>query len=130
MSTEDKLKEYILNRYKSLREFAQIINMSPSTFDSILKRGIDNSSITNIIKICKELKISVDELADGNIVPKQVNPIVTESTVEVTEILADVKNVLTNRDGLTIDGDPANKDSIDSIVQAMTIGEEMAKKKK
>ena len=130
MSTEDKLKEYILNRYKSLREFAQIINMSPTTLDSILKRGIDNSSITNIIKICKELKISVDELADGNIVPKQVNPIVTESTVEVTEILADVKNVLTNRDGLTIDGEPIDKNSIDSIVQAMTIGAEMAKKKK
>lgn len=128
MSTEDKLKEYILNRYKSIREFTQAINMSYSTFDSILKRGIDNSSITNIIKICKELGISVDELAEGNIAPSQVRP-TTERKFEVTEILADVKNVLTNQGGLTIDGEPADKDSIKSIVQAMTIGEEMAKKR-
>lgn len=128
MSTEDKLKEYILNRYKSIREFTQIINMSYSTFDSILKRGIDNSSITNIIKICKELGISVDELAEGNIAPSQIRP-ATERKFEVTEILADVKNVLTNQGGLTIDGEPADKDSIKSIVQAMTIGEELAKKR-
>lgn len=128
MTTEDKLKSYILTRYKSIREFTQIADMSYSTFDSILKRGINNSSISNVIKICKVLGISVDELADGNITPiNSYKP--TPKLSEVSDILADVKYQLVNGNGLTIDGAPADSDSIKAIVQAMTIGEELAKKK-
>lgn len=67
MSIEQQLKELILKRYNSVREFTQEIEMSYSTLDSILKRGIGNSSVTNIIKICKALNISVDALGDGKI---------------------------------------------------------------
>lgn len=69
MSLEEELKNLILSKYKSLREFSIELDMPYSTIDSILKRGIDKASITNIIKICKRLNISADELADGCIVP-------------------------------------------------------------
>lgn len=128
MTIEDKLKSYILTRYKSIREFTQTADMSYSTFDSILKRGINNSSISNVIKICKVLGISVDELADGNITPiNSYKP--TPKLSEVSDILSDVKHQLINSNGLTIDGAPADNESINAIVQAMTIGEELAKKK-
>ena len=127
MTIEDKLKSYILTRYKSIREFTQIADMSYSTFDSILKRGINNSSISSVIKICKVLGISVDELADGNITP--INSYKPTTRSEVSDILADVKYQLTNTKGLTIGGEPADNESIKSIVQAMTIGEELVKKK-
>lgn len=126
MTTEEKLKEYILSRYQSVRDFALHANLSNSTLDSILRRGIGNSSVNNIIKICKTLGISVDELANGNIVPTNTVKIDT-GLIEVSEILADVKTQLTHQDGLTLDGKPASKKSIESIVNAMKIGEALAK---
>lgn len=126
MTTEEKLKEYILGRYKSIREFTQVADMSYSTFDSILRRGIDNSSVTNIIKICKVLGLSVDDLANGNITP--INTFKSDpGLIEVEDILTDVKTKLLHCDGLTLEGKPIEKNSINVIVQAMNIGEEMAK---
>lgn len=62
---ENKLKELILTKYKSLREFTLKIGMPYSTFDTILKRGVDKANIINILKICNELNISADRLANG-----------------------------------------------------------------
>lgn len=45
---EQKLKDYILSRYKSIREFALNIEMPYSTIDTILKRGINKASVGNI----------------------------------------------------------------------------------
>lgn len=69
MSIESKLKDMILERYHSIREFSNTVDMPYTTIDSILKRGIANSSVSNIISICKELQISADALADGDIQP-------------------------------------------------------------
>lgn len=72
--SEDKLKEYILTKYKSIREFTVAVNMPYSTIDSIFKRGIRKASIDNIIKICDFLNISVDALIEGIIEPKPSQP--------------------------------------------------------
>ena len=71
MSTEEKLKEFILSKYSSVREFTLEIDFPYTTLDSLLKRGIGNSSVTNVLKICKALHISGDALANGEIVPIQ-----------------------------------------------------------
>lgn len=65
---EEELKALILTRYKSIREFTTKINMPYSTMDSVLKRGVNKANITNIIKICRELNIDTEKLADGEIV--------------------------------------------------------------
>lgn len=62
---ENELKELILSKYKSLREFTLKIEMPYSTLDTILKRGVDKANIINILKICNELNISADKLAIG-----------------------------------------------------------------
>lgn len=129
MNTEEKLKELILSRYHSIREFTNAIDIPYTTAVSIFKRGIGNSSINNVIKICKALGISVDELADGNIVPVRSYEKSTERIFEVEEILEDVKDQLNQCDGLTFKGKPVSKDNIDSIVDAMDIGVEMVKRK-
>lgn len=63
--SEDKLKEYILSKYKSIREFTVDIDMPYSTIDSIFKRGIRKASVDNLIKICDFLNISADALING-----------------------------------------------------------------
>lgn len=65
--TEDLLKEKILSEYKSIREFTQKIEMPYSTLDTILKRGIRNASVDNVIRICDFLGISTDALINGRI---------------------------------------------------------------
>lgn len=67
MSIEIELKQLILERYNSIREFSIRINMPYSTLDSIFRRGIANASVSNIIRICDALMISVDALTDGRI---------------------------------------------------------------
>ena len=54
---EKELKELIINKYGSLKKFCEKIDMPWTTLDSILKRGIANSNITNVMKISKELNV-------------------------------------------------------------------------
>ena len=131
MSIEEKLKELILKRYHSIREFTISIDMPYTTMDSIFRRGIGNSSVSNVIKICKALGISADALADGEIVPinKRVSRPINEM-IEVKEIIDDTKELLTYSGFVTLDGKPINKAEIESIIDAMDVGVEIAKRKK
>lgn len=70
MTIEEKLKNYILAEYKSIREFCMKNNFPYSTVDSIFKRGIMGSSVSLMISICDRLNIDIDKLADGEIVQK------------------------------------------------------------
>lgn len=128
MTTEEKLKNFILNRYHSVREFTIQHNIPYTTMDSIFRRGIGNSSVTNIIKICKALNISADALADGEIAQAQKKSSPVNDQYEIKEIIEDTKDLLNHRK-VTIDGEPISKKGIESIIDAMEIGAQMAKKK-
>ena len=67
---EQKLKDYIIERYGSLNKFTDVIDMPWTTLDSILKRGVAKSNISNIIKITEELNLDADKLAKGQIIRK------------------------------------------------------------
>ena len=65
---ETKLKEMIIEKYGSLAKFASEIDMSWTTLDSILKRGILKANIINVLKITNKLGIDTEELGKGSIV--------------------------------------------------------------
>lgn len=71
---ELEIKELIISKYGSLKNFSETINMPWSTLDSILKRGFANSNITNVLKITKELQIDSESLVEGTIVFINNNP--------------------------------------------------------
>ena len=129
MSIEEKLKGLILTRYRSLREFTQVIDMPYQTMDSILKRGVDKASISNIIKICKALNISADELANGNVVPNSLRHTMLEIT-EVIDVLDFVKFNLLERSDLTIEGIPADEGDLQLLSDGITVTIELLKKRK
>ena len=64
---ELKLKALIIEKYGSLKKFSDTINMPWTTLDSILKRGVANSNITNVLKITRELGLDTEKLVDGKI---------------------------------------------------------------
>ena len=102
MTVEERLQKMILARYRSLREFCLIIDMSPSTLDSMLKRGLDRATISNVIKVCNELHISIDELANGRIV--STVSIFTPDSRDVDDILRVLRGDILTRDDLTLNG--------------------------
>ena len=69
MTSTEILKLYIESRYKSVREFTIAIDMPYTTLHSIFRRGIENSSVANINRICEELQISMPDLLHNQIVP-------------------------------------------------------------
>lgn len=129
MDVEKKLKQFILSRYKSIREFTQVVDISYSTMDSILRRGIGNSSVNNIIKICRTLNISMDKLANGEIEPLDYSIPVTGSYTDIEDIMREVRFRLTTADELTLNSKPLSSDNIESIITAAEISVEMVKRK-
>lgn len=63
---EEKIKNLIIEKYGSVRQFALKIDIPYTTIDSILKRGIDNSNVSNVLKMCKALGISADKSIESN----------------------------------------------------------------
>ena len=56
------IKELIEERGYNLRTFAEKIEIPYTTLYSILNRGIGKASVDNVLKICKGLGITTDEL--------------------------------------------------------------------
>ena len=107
MSTEEKLKNYILSRYRSVREFTTRYDIPYSTLSSVFTRGINNSSISNIIKLCKALGISTDELAEGRITPITKPTGADSGTIpgaDIVDIIAEVRGEVLNYEHITLNG--------------------------
>lgn len=131
MSIENKLKDLILNRYHSIREFTIAIDMPYTTMDSIFRRGIGNSSVTNVIKICKALGISADALADGKIEPiasKRLYFEIKEDPIDITDIFSDAKARLSHYEDLTFYGEPVTVETAEAISQGIDVSLELAKR--
>lgn len=57
MSRETKLRNLILDRYTSLRQFAIEADIPYSTLMTLLSRDVGGASFDVIIKICKQLDV-------------------------------------------------------------------------
>lgn len=70
---EEKLKEIIVDKYGSVKRFSSKIGVPYTTIDTILKRGVKNSNVLNVLKMCNELNIDVNELANDKVVFRNDN---------------------------------------------------------
>ena len=107
MNLEEKLKNLILTRYKSIREFTQIADIPYSTFSTIINRGIENSNVNNVIKICKTLGISADALADGHIAPIEKKS--TAENLDVEHAINELKGKILSADKIYLRGKPIDR---------------------
>ena len=69
---EANIKSLIIERYGSLKKFSETINMPWTTLDSILKRGMANSNITNVLKITRELGLDAEIVFSGKQEPTTI----------------------------------------------------------
>ena len=62
MNRELKLRNLILDRYTSLRQFANDADIPYSTLMTLLSRGVGGASFDIVIRICKILEVDPMEL--------------------------------------------------------------------
>ncbi|MEC0497190.1 helix-turn-helix transcriptional regulator [Bacillus glycinifermentans] len=56
------IKKLIKEKYPSKKVFAEKIGIPPTTLHSMLSRGIGNATVDNVIKVCRGLGITTDQL--------------------------------------------------------------------
>lgn len=125
MTIESKIKALILSRYRSVREFVGYTDLSYSTVDSILRRGIANSSLSSIMKLCETLNISADELAKGNLAPlnkRGANNSDMNDMTDLIDIVTFTKQNIKSFENLTIDGKPATQKEIETLFDCFDFG--------
>ena len=79
-------------------------------------------------KIADFFGVSLEYLTTGKEDSKKESQLNSKDQKDIKEILANTEQLL-KQDGLMFDGDPASPEAIESILSAMQIGVEMAKKK-
>ena len=62
MNREQRLRNLILDRYPSLRQFASETDIPYSSLMTILSRGIGGASFDTVIQLCKVLGINPNEI--------------------------------------------------------------------
>lgn len=82
------------NGFSSIKSFAEKCGIPYTTMHSMLKRGIGNASVDNVILVCKNLGITVEELENMN-----CNSFNDEKPVPI--IIAASSGGLTNEDERT-----------------------------
>lgn len=116
-----KTKGFSINRLEQELGFAR---------SSINKFNKNTPSIEKLQQISELLGVTVDNLMTGYIVEENSKKTLTlKDEKDIEKILEQTREQLMNQEGLMFDGDPASPEAIDSILSAMQIGMELAKKK-
>lgn len=118
-----------MSRYSSLREFTIESDIPYSTVNAILKRGIANSSLSNVSKICKALNISLDELEHNRIVPLDSTDN-NEDQLELNKLIQYYKFKLQKSENITLDNIKLNDNEKYLILDSMDILLEQLRRKR
>ena len=121
---EQLLQKYGVSAYK----VSKATGVTQSTL-SDWKRGRSTPKSENMKKLADYFGVSIDYLMTGNEETSDKEPqLKPKDERDIKNILANTEQLL-KQDGLMFDGDPASPEAIESILSAMQIGMEMAKKK-
>ncbi len=92
-----------------------------------LRKGIFPAD--RLSDIADYLSVTTDYLLTGQEIFQKEPRLNSRDERDIEKILDQTRDQLMSQEGLMFDGDPASPEAIDSILSAMQIGMEMAKKK-
>lgn len=103
--------------------------ITKSTF-SDWKTGRSKPKNDKLQKIADYFGVTLDYLTTGKEEPEKKEKILTtKDERDIAKILEQTREQLLSQEGLMFDGDPASPEAVESILSAMQIGMELAKKK-
>ena len=116
----DKIRTLARQRDMSLPQIEQELGLGNGT----ISRWRNSSPNTEKLqKIADYFNVSMDYLLGRE------QYLTHKDEKDISKILEQTKEQLLSQEGLMFDGDPASPEAVDSILAAMQIGMEMAKKK-
>lgn len=62
MDSKARVLAKMIDERGSRRAFAEEVGLPPTTLQSMLQRGVGRASIDNVIKVCRALGITVEQL--------------------------------------------------------------------
>lgn len=122
-----RLKTLRIKKNITQAELANLIGVSQNAIFN-WENGKREPNTENIEKLAKILCVSPAYLLGWEENKSQIT-LNLKDEHDIKKILEQTKERLISQEGLMFDGDPASQDAIDSILAAMQIGMEMAKKK-
>lgn len=120
---EKLLKEHGVTAYRVAKE----TGVTTATLTS-WKQGKYTPKPEKMQKIADYFGVPLTYLMTGKEETEKESKLKPKDQKDIKEILANTEQLL-KQDGLMFDGDPASPEAIESILSAMQIGMEMAKKK-
>lgn len=120
---EQLLQQHGITAYKVSKE----AGITQSTL-SDWKRGRSTPKTDNMKKIADYFGVSLEYLMTGKEITDKEPLLKPRDEKDIKVILANTEQLL-KQEGLMFDGNPATPEAVDSILAAMQIGMELAKKK-
>ena len=97
---------------------------------SLCKVDTNKPSMERVNKLADYFGVSVEYLMTGETTEEKKDITLTRRDErDIEKILDQTKAQLLSQDGLMFDGKPASQEAVDSILSAMQVGMELAKKK-
>ena len=122
MTLKDSVKKLAQERGISLPALEAELGFGNST---IVKWDKSTPNADKLNAVAKYFDVTMDYLLNGN----DDTSLTTRDERDISKIIEQTKEQLLSQEGLMFDGDPASPEAINSILDAMQIGMEMAKKK-
>ena len=124
MTLKDRVKALAQERGISLPALESELGFGNST---IVKWDKSTPNADKLNAVAKFFNVSMDYLLNGD--TENSPELTARDERDITKILEQTKEQLLSQEGLMFDGDPASPEAIESILAAMQIGMELAKKK-
>ncbi len=124
MNSVERVKEICKNRKIPISKLEKELGFS-NGYISQLRKGVFPADrlekISIFLGVTTTYLMTGEENSEKSLTPKDEK--------DIEKILEQTREQLMNQEGLMFDGDPASPEAIDSILSAMQIGMELAKKK-
>lgn len=117
---------YYLNKYEMTQlELSKRLGVGTTSVYNWCN-GIKTPRMDKVDAMCKIFNCKRSDLMED----KSEHPELTSrDSKQIEKIIKETRQKLTSQEGLMFDGDPASPEAIESILDAMELGMEMAKKK-
>lgn len=128
MTLSDRIQSLLDSKKISQSELEKTLGFGKGTMTKW--KGTTAPSADKLLKIAEYFDVTLDYLMTGNDgVLKKSTELTPKDEREIERILEQTKDQLLSQEGLMFEGDPATPEAIESILAAMQVGMEMAKKK-
>lgn len=127
MNSVERVKELCKERKIPISKLEKDLGFS-NGYIGQLRKGVFPSD--RLILIADYLKVSADYLMTGESpAEKKEAPLTPRDERDIEKILDQTREQLLSQEGLMFDGQPASPEAVESILSAMQVGMELAKKK-